>query len=151
MQSRPRTGPSTEGRTTPVGDKILLIDSASSLLGLLYRSSYVGLALTGISIVSLYPASEMLASFIVDSGDGALICVRLPPDGGEALVIFSDKKVHAGHELNRRGEARLLNFDTPNRDSDIAGVSCITLRRLQGCTGRVEKCTAVQHCGKCVS
>jgi hypothetical protein len=53
-----------------------------------------------------------------------LICVRWPPDDGEALVIFSDKKVHAGPEcpvpllglceetirnqleLNQRGEAR---------------------------------------------
>jgi hypothetical protein len=43
-------------------------------------------------------AIELLASFIVDSGGGALICVRWPPDGGEALVIFSDKKVHAGPE-----------------------------------------------------
>ena len=68
-------------------------------------------------------AIELLASFIVDSGGGAFICVRWPPDGGEALVIFSDKKVHAGPEcavpllglceetvrneieLNRRGEA----------------------------------------------
>jgi hypothetical protein len=70
-------------------------------------------------------AIELLASFIVDSGGGVLICVRWPPDDGEALVIFSDKKVHAGPEcavqllglceesvrnqleLNRRGEARL--------------------------------------------
>ncbi len=53
-----------------------------------------------------------------------MICVRWPRDGGEALIIFSDKKVHAGPEcavpllglreetvrkeleLNRRGEAR---------------------------------------------
>ena len=71
-------------------------------------------------------AIELLASFIVDSGGGAIICVRWPSDGGEALVIFSDKKVHAGPEcavpllglceetvrneleLNRRGEARLF-------------------------------------------
>ena len=71
-------------------------------------------------------AIELLASFIVVSGGGAIICVRWPPDGGEALVIFSDKKVHAGPEcavpllglceetvrneleLNRRGEARLF-------------------------------------------
>jgi hypothetical protein len=43
-------------------------------------------------------AIELLASFIVDSGGGAFICVRWPADGGEALVIFSDKKVHAGSE-----------------------------------------------------
>jgi hypothetical protein len=41
---------------------------------------------------------ELLASFIVDSGGGTLICVRWPADGGEALVVFSDKKVHAGPE-----------------------------------------------------
>ena len=35
-------------------------------------------------------AIELLASFIVDSGGGAFICVRWPPDGGETLVIFSD-------------------------------------------------------------
>jgi hypothetical protein len=43
-------------------------------------------------------AIELLASFIVDSGGGVLICVRWPPDNGEALVIFSDKRVHAGPE-----------------------------------------------------
>ena len=43
-------------------------------------------------------AIELLASFIVDSGGGAIICVRWPRDGGEALVIFSDKKVHGGPE-----------------------------------------------------
>jgi len=43
-------------------------------------------------------AIELLASFIVDSGGGALICVRWPPDDGEALVIFSDEKAHAGPE-----------------------------------------------------
>jgi len=43
-------------------------------------------------------AIELLASFIVDSGGGALICVRWPADGGKALVVFSDKKVHAGPE-----------------------------------------------------
>ena len=43
-------------------------------------------------------AIELLASSIVDSGGGAIICVRWPPDSGEALVIFSDKKVHAGPE-----------------------------------------------------
>ena len=43
-------------------------------------------------------AIELLASFIVDSGGGAIICVRWPLDGGEALVIFSDKKVHGGPE-----------------------------------------------------
>ena len=43
-------------------------------------------------------AIELLASFIVDSGGGTLICVRWPADGGEALVVFSDKKVHAEPE-----------------------------------------------------
>jgi hypothetical protein len=41
-------------------------------------------------------AIELLASAL--SGGGALICARWPSDGGEALVIFSDKKVHAGPE-----------------------------------------------------
>ena len=43
-------------------------------------------------------AIELLASFIVDAGGGAIICVPWPPDNGEALVIFSDKRVHAGPE-----------------------------------------------------
>jgi hypothetical protein len=37
-------------------------------------------------------AIELLASFIVDSGGGAFICVRWPPDGREMLVSFSDKR-----------------------------------------------------------
>jgi len=42
-------------------------------------------------------AIELLVSCIVDSGGGAFICVRWPPDGDEAL-IFSGKKVHGGPE-----------------------------------------------------
>ena len=42
--------------------------------------------------------TELLASFIVHSAGGAFICVRWPPEGREAFVIFSDKKEHAGPE-----------------------------------------------------
>ena len=70
-------------------------------------------------------AIELLASFIVDSGGGVLICVRWPSDDGEPLVIFTDKKMDAEPEsvvpllglceetvrtqleLNRHREARL--------------------------------------------
>ncbi len=69
-----------------------------------------------------------------------MICVRWPRDGGEALIIFSDKQVHAGPEcavplldlreetvrkeleLNRRGEARLSDEQTRlTRDELDAG------------------------------
>lgn len=60
-----------------------------------------GLALprrSGLSSHAQLSAIELLASFIVDSAGGAIICGRWPLDGGEALVIFSDKKLRAGPE-----------------------------------------------------
>jgi hypothetical protein len=100
----------TQGNAAPKPQNLLrisvtentrLTDSGSGLFGVLYQPSQGGLALSRRPRLSSRPqlsAIELLASFIVDSGGGVLICVRWPLDDGDALVIFSDKKVRAGPE-----------------------------------------------------
>jgi hypothetical protein len=79
------------GSTIQYLDDFGVLDQPShGLLGLPWRSR-----LTSRERLS---AIELLASFIDRASARVDICVRWPPDNGEALVIFSDKRVHAGPE-----------------------------------------------------